>query len=123
MGGTLFLGRTCGAFTAGVMAMGLRAGEIEHRRRKVVRMLGIMTVGGDAFGDDLNAFNRSMNRGYALSKWFRGEFGSTQCQAITGCDLSDPAGVSGYIEGDQVTRCRAIAGAVAERVEAILAEG
>jgi hypothetical protein len=29
MGGTLFMGRTCGAFIAGVMAIGLEAGEIE----------------------------------------------------------------------------------------------
>ena len=31
MGGTLFMGMTCSAFTAGVMAIGLRAGEIENR--------------------------------------------------------------------------------------------
>jgi hypothetical protein len=40
MGGTLFLGRTCGAFTAGVMAMGLRAGEIERSRRKAMLAAG-----------------------------------------------------------------------------------
>jgi len=123
MGGTLFMGRTCGAFTAGVMAIGHRAGEIEDSRRKVARMLAIMTVGGNAFGDDLNAFNASMNRGYALSKWFRGEFGSTQCRSITGCDFSDPAGVAAYVEGDGVTRCRAIASRVAEQVQAVHAEG
>ena len=30
MGGTLFMGKTCSAFTAGVMAIGLQAGEIEN---------------------------------------------------------------------------------------------
>ena len=120
MGGTLFMGRTCSAFTAGVMAIGLRAGEIEDSRLRVIRLLAIMTVGGDAFDDRLNKFNPSMNRGYRLSKWFVGEFGSTQCRAITGCDFSDPTGVSTYVEGDQITKCRAIGCRVAEKVQALL---
>ena len=66
MGGTLFMGRTCGAFIAGVMAIGLEAGEIEDSRLRVIRLLAIMTVGGDAFDDRLNKFNPSMNRGYRL---------------------------------------------------------
>ena len=121
IGGTLFMGRTCSAFTAGVLAIGLRAGEIEDSRLRVIRLLAIMTVGGDAFDDRLNKFNPSMNRGYQLSKWFKGEFGSTQCQAITGCDFSDPAGVSRFVEGDQLTKCRAIGCQVAERVQTLLA--
>jgi len=121
-GGTLFMGRTCSAFTAGVMAIGLGAGEIENSRLRVVRLLTRMTVGGDAFDDGINKFNPSMNRGYRLSKWFVGEFGSTQCQAITGCDFSDPKGVSDYVEGGQVTRCRAIACQVAEKVQELLAQ-
>ena len=79
-----------------------------------------MTVGGDAFDDRLNKFNPSMNRGYRLSKWFVGEFGSTQCQAITGCDFSDPKGVSDYVEGDRIARCRAIGCRVAEKARAML---
>jgi C_GCAxxG_C_C family probable redox protein len=119
MGGTLFTGRTCSAFTAGVMAIGLRAGEIEDSRLRVIRLLAIMTVGGDAFDDRLNKFNPSMNRGNRLSKWFATEFGSTQCQKITGCDFSDPVGVSRYIDGDQIRRCRAIGCRVAEQVQAM----
>ena len=92
MGGTLFMGRTCSAFTAGVMAIGLKAGEIENSRLRVIRLLAIMTVGGDAFDDRLNKFNRSMNRGYRLSKWFASEFGSTQCRTITGMRLLRPGG-------------------------------
>ena len=45
MGGTLFMGRTCSAFTAGVMAIGLKDGEIENSRLRVIRLLAIMTVG------------------------------------------------------------------------------
>ena len=70
-GRTLFMGKTCSAFTAGVMAIGLRAGEIENSRLRVIRLLAIMTAGGDAFDESINKFNRSMNRGYQLSKWFR----------------------------------------------------
>jgi hypothetical protein len=123
IGGTLFMGRTCSAFTAGVMAIGLRDGEIENSRLRVTRMLAIMTVGGDAFDDRLNKFNKSMNRGYRLSKWFAAEFGSTQCQKITGCDFSDTAGVSRYIDSEQITKCRAIGCRVAEQVELMLAAG
>jgi hypothetical protein len=121
MGGTLFMGKTCSAFTAGVMAIGLRAGEIENSYLRVIRLLAIMTAGGYAFDERINKFNRSMNRGYRLSKWFVKEFGSTQCQAITQCDFSDSAGVSNYVEGGCITRCRTIAGKVAEKVQKMLA--
>jgi C_GCAxxG_C_C family probable redox protein len=122
MGGTLFTGGTCSAFAAGVMAIGLKAGEIEDSRLRVIRLLAIMTVGGDAFGDHLNKFNPSMNRGFRLSRWFASEFGSTQCRKITGCDFADPKGVADYVEGDQITRCRAIGCQVAEQVQLMLGQ-
>jgi hypothetical protein len=122
MGGTLFMGMTCSALVAGVMAIGLKDGEIENSRLRVTRMLTVMTFGGDATDDGLNKFNPSMNRGNRLSKWFAGEFGSTQCRKITGCDFSDPGGVSSYIDGDQVTRCRAMGCRVAEQVRSLLSE-
>jgi hypothetical protein len=117
MGGTLFMGKTCSAFAAGVMAIGLRAGEIENSIPRVIRLLAIMTAGGPAFDDRLNKFNRSMNRGYRLSKWFVKEFGSTQCQAITECDFSTPEGVRKYIAYDCVSKCKHIANRVAEKVQ------
>ena len=82
-----------------------------------------MTVGGDAFGDHLNKFNPSMNRGNRLAKWFASEFGSTQCQKITGCNFSDPEGVSDYVDGDRIATCRTIGCRVAEQVELMLAAG
>jgi hypothetical protein len=121
IGGTLFMGKTCSAFTAGVMTIGLKEGEIENSPLRVIRLLAIMTVGGYAFDEKINKFNRSMNRGYRLSKWFVKEFGSTQCQAITQCDFSDTSGVSNYIEGGCITRCRRITEKVAERVQEMLA--
>jgi hypothetical protein len=120
IGGTLFMGMTCSAFAAGVMAVGLRSGEIEDSPARVIRMLSRMTFGGNAFDENINKFNRSMNTGYRMSKWFAHEFGSTQCQAITRCDFSTESGVSKYIEGDGVNRCREITEKVAERVQKVL---
>lgn len=120
MGGTLFMGKTCSAFTAGVMAIGLHIGEIENSPLRVARLLAIMTAGGNAFDERLNKFNRSMNRGYKLSRWFIKEFGSTQCQSITQCDFSCPAGVGQYIESGQIANCRQIADQVAGRVQTLI---
>jgi C_GCAxxG_C_C family probable redox protein len=120
MGGTLFKGLTCSAFAAGVMAIGLKIGEIENSYLRVTRMLALMVSGGDSFSDGVNKFNPAINAGHRLSKWFRTEFGSTQCQAITQCDFSCKAGVGKYIAEDGVTRCRGIAKRVADQVQNIL---
>jgi hypothetical protein len=117
----LLMGRTCSALTAGVMAIGLKDGEIEDSRLRVIRLLAVMTVGGDALGDHLNKFNPSMNRGNRLAKWFAGEFGSTQCRKITGCDFADSKGVATYIDGELITKCRGIGCRVAEQVGLMLA--
>ena len=63
-----------------------------------------------------------MNAGYRMSKWFRQQFGSAQCQAITGCDFSTQTGVSKYIGSRCVTRCRAIAVKVAQKVQETLTD-
>ena len=120
MGGTLFMGLTCSAFTAGVMAVGLRSGEIENNLPRVIRMLFRMTFGGNAFDEKINKFNRTMNAGYRMSKWFKQEFGSTQCHAITGCDFSTEDGIRKYIDSNCVTGCREIAAKVAEKVQETL---
>lgn len=120
LGGTVFTGMTCSAFTAGVIALGLSLGRLENSRVRVLRMLGKMAVGGDAFADDVNAFNEVMNLGHELSRWFVTEFGSTQCRAITQCDFSTMEGVRRYIEGGGTARCRAIAESVARRVHEMI---
>jgi len=121
VGGTAFMGLTCSAFAAGVMALGLRLGEVENSLPRVVRMLAIMTAGGNAGRDDLNKFNPSLKRGYRLSKWFAHQFGSTQCRAITQCDFATAAGVDDYISNDRITTCESIAEEVAAQVERMLA--
>ena len=120
IGGTLFKGLTCSAYTAGTMAIGLKIGEIENSYLRVTRMLALMISGGNAFPDKVNKFNRALNAAHRLSKWFRNEFGSTQCQVITQCDFSCKAGVRKYINNDGLTRCRGITIKVAERVQNIL---
>ena len=116
MGGTLFTGMTCSALAAGVMALGLDLGQIENSRARVFRMIGTMAVGGNAFADELNAFNPVMNLGHELARSFEGEFGSTQCRALTGCDFASREGVREYIASDGTTRCTRIAHRVAARV-------
>jgi hypothetical protein len=121
VGGTVFEGRTCSALAAGVMALGLAAGEVEDSRARVARLLATMALGGDALRDDLNAFNPSVNRGRRLARWFEGEFGSTQCRALTRCDLSREADVARFIEGGQAAQCARIAARVAARTGEMLA--
>lgn len=122
MGGTLFKGQTCSAFAAGVMALGLKLAEIENSPLRVMRMIGLMAVGGDAFADHINKFNRIMNLGNKLSQWFTDEFGSTQCQAITGCNFACMAGVNKYIESDGVTRCEFMAQRIAGKVREMMGD-
>jgi hypothetical protein len=120
IGGTVFTGRTCSALTAGVVALGAVLGTLERSRLRVLRMIGLMAVGGDAFADKYNEFNKTMNRGHRLARWFTSEFGSTQCHAITRCDFSTAAGVTQYIDSDTVGQCRALAQRVAAEVERLI---
>jgi len=123
LGGTSFQGWTCSAYTAGVMAVGLQSGEIENSLPRVIRMIAMMGLGmKSAFDDRINNFNKAMNNGYRISKWFWKEFGSTQCREITHCDFSSADGVSKYIENDCVTRCGTIAEKVAEKVREVIRE-
>lgn len=116
VGGTICIGGTCSALTAGVMVLGLRLGEIERSRVRVLRMIGTMAVGGNAFADDLNAFNISMNRGHRLAQWFSNTFGSTLCRDITQCDFAKAEDVERYIESGCVRGCRSIAETVARKL-------
>jgi hypothetical protein len=120
IGGTLLSGLTCGAFTAGVVAVGSVIGEIEDSIPRVMKMMWMMKNGEDALADDVNKFNRPMNLGTVLGEWFTGRFGSTQCREIIGADLSTPPGVQAYIEGNGVRQCRMIADETAAKVREIL---
>jgi hypothetical protein len=120
IGGTAFKGLTCSAFTAGLMAVGLKLGEIEDSYPRVMRMLAIMIAGGNAFAEHLNKFNKVMNIGHRMSKWFTSEFGSTLCREITQCDFSSAENVTRYIEKGSLTTCKIIAEKVARQAERII---
>jgi len=120
VGGSVLSGLTCGAFTAGVVAIGAAVGEIEDSIPRVLRMMRMMKRGEDALADDVNKFNRSMNVGTVLGEWFAGRFGSTQCREIIGTDLSTPAGVRRYIEEDGMVRCWEITSETTGKVREIL---
>jgi hypothetical protein len=120
IGGTAFKGLTCSAFTAGLMAVGLKLGEIENSHLRVFRMLTIMVAGGNAFADHLNEFNKLMNIGHRMSKWFKKEFGSTICREVTNCDFSSLVDVQRYIENGSLTPCKIIAEKVARQAEMII---
>jgi hypothetical protein len=68
IGGTAFKGLTCSAFTAGLIAVGLKLGEIEYRNLRVFRILATMNAGGNALADNMNKFNRLLNIGHRISK-------------------------------------------------------
>jgi hypothetical protein len=114
MGGTVFTGMTCSALTAVVVVLGLMLAEIENSHLRVLRMIGTMAIRGDALADDFNAFSKIMNLGNRLSQWLTTEFGSTQCGAITQCDVSTTEGR--YINDGGTARCNAMAQSVAHRV-------
>jgi Putative redox-active protein (C_GCAxxG_C_C) len=120
IGGTAFKGLTCSAFTAGLMAIGLKLGEIEDSYLRVLRMLSVMIAGGNAFENRLNKFNRLMNIGYKMSKWFRNEFGSTLCHEITGCEFSAIEGAQKYVSKNCLKTCKAIAEKVAVHAESVI---
>ena len=123
MGGTLLKGMTCSALTAGIMAVGLRTAEIEDSFLRVMRMIALMVLGGDAFADHVNKFSRTMNTGNRIAEWFAGKFGGTQCRAVTGCDFSTDEGARRYADQRLIERCRRIAEAVAERVREVVRRG
>ena len=120
IGGTVFKGLTCSAFTAGVTAVGLKLGEIEDSYLRVFRMLATMIAGGNALADHMNKFNRLLNISYRMSKWFNKEFGSTLCCEVTQCDFSSLGDVHRYIEKGSVTTCNIIAEKVARQAERII---
>lgn len=120
IGGTAFKGLTCSAFTAGLMAVGLKLGEIEDSIPRVARMLATMIAGGNAMADNMNKFNRILNLGYRMSEWFKNEFGSTLCSDLTKCDFSSSESVHKYIDNGTINTCKIVAEKVALRTEMII---
>jgi hypothetical protein len=79
-----------------------------------------MIAGGNALSEDINKFNRLINIGNKMSKWFRNEFGSNLCREITRCDFSSLKDVQKYIENGSVSSCKIIAEKVGKQAENII---
>ncbi len=120
VGGTACAGLTCSALAAGVMLLGLAHGKAEHARGRVVRVMIWMATGGHAFADAADAVNGAMNEGHELARWFKREFGSTQCRELTACSFSSEPEVRRFVASDGVSRCRELARAVAAHVRGML---
>jgi C_GCAxxG_C_C family probable redox protein len=119
LGGTLLQGMTCGALTAGVLAIGSKIGEIEDSYCRVLRMNVIMMTGGDMLQDDLNKFNRAVNVSHRLVLWFEREFGSIRCGDLVHTDFSRTREVAGFVRR-RLGRCREMARRVARQVRFML---
>jgi hypothetical protein len=120
MGGTVFNGMTCSALTAGIMAVGLKIADIENSHLRVIRMVATMLIGGNAFDNRMNKFNRVMNIGNGMAERFAQEFGSTLCNAVTQCAFASVKDVDQYIEKGSVATCMTITEKVARQVEKII---
>jgi C_GCAxxG_C_C family probable redox protein len=120
LGGTVLQRLTCGALTAGVMAIGLGLGQIEDRPHKVIQMIALLVSGGDAMRDDVNRFNPCINASHKLVSWFEETFGSCQCRGLIESSASDPQPWKTYLSQDRVDQCRVIACRTAEKVREIL---
>ena len=120
LGGTLLQGMTCGALTGGVLAIGLKFGDIEDSYRRVIRWTLQALIDGDIKREDLNKFNRAINISWSLTRWFEWEFGSTRCRDLTRTDFNAPEGVDTYISQNKLEHCRDIADKTAKKVREII---
>ena len=85
LGGTLLTGMTCSALTAtGIMAIGLKKGQIENSYVKVFRMIRMMDESDKWLGNDINNFHRSINLGKRLHAWSTNTYGGSTCRKICG---------------------------------------
>jgi len=122
LGGTLLQGMTCGALTGGVLAIGLRFGDIEDSYGRVLRWMLQLFMDGDIKREDLNKFNRSVNISQELATWFEGEFGNTKCYDLTKADFGTREGVDRYLSENKLDYCRGVVENTAKKVREIIKE-
>jgi hypothetical protein len=120
IGGMAMLNRTCGALTAGVIAISSATSVIENSYSRVARMNRLFREeNNEAMNNEINNFNKAINYSRELGLWFRNEFGSTTCYDICGLNFSRIKDAQQYISGNCIGRCERIAEKVAEKVNAI----
>lgn len=112
-GGVAMSGNTCGALSAGVMALGMKLGR------------GDLKAG---FAPVMKAMVPANN----LVKWFEAEHGTTSCRMISGTELdgetlnlmaAHPEEALKTLNPETVEKCSRICGKIAEKVIDILADG
>jgi hypothetical protein len=120
VGGTLMLGKTCSALTAGVMAIGQRLGAIESSRLKVLALMARLMRGDDELPDDLNAFHPAIHAAHRLVARFVDDHGTTSCRDLLRVDLGTGEGCVKYLARDMLPSCRKTVANVALRVREVL---
>ncbi len=117
IGGIAMLNRTCGALTAGVIALSSVTAKIERSYQRVAKMNRLLRQeNNNAMKEDINNFNKSINYSEELGKWFRNEFGSTSCRDIWAYDFSRIKDAESYISGQCIRQCCYIAEKVVRQV-------
>jgi C_GCAxxG_C_C family probable redox protein len=117
IGGIALLNRTCGALTAGVIALSASEAKIENSFIRVARMNKMLKENDNrAMSDELNGFNRAINSGTELGEWFLKEFGATTCYEICGSNFSQKKDVVNFLSGKCLNRCSVITEKVADKV-------
>lgn len=109
-GGVALSGQTCGALSAGVMAIGMQQGR-------------------ESLEEGFEAVLRAMLPANRLVRWFESEYGSTLCRVISGLELSEetlklmaanPEGALKGLDPTMVEKCAQICRRTAEQVVEIL---
>jgi hypothetical protein len=122
IGGMALSGSTCGALTAGAMAMSAQVSGIERSRWKTLKMLATMAINVKwALRDSANAFNPALRTTAKLARWFGEEFGSTRCAKLTNVDFSSPDSVRHFCASSGIEDCRERARRVVIRVREMVA--
>jgi hypothetical protein len=121
IGGIALLNRTCGALAAGVMAISSATAKVENSYSRVARMNRLLRhESNEAMDEEINNFNRSINYGEELGRWFRNEFGSTKCYDIWRLNFSDKKDVNSFISGKCTLQCTYIAKKVTQKVKLMI---
>lgn len=122
IGGIALLNRTCGALAAGVIALSSVTSEIENSYARVSRMNRMLRKSDPhALDEEINDFNRAINKSDELGSWFRNEFGSVTCRDIWGYDFSSYSDVQNFINGHCMEICsNNIAASVARQVSSMV---
>ncbi|HUX96612.1 MAG TPA: C-GCAxxG-C-C family protein [Bacteroidales bacterium] len=117
IGGIAMLNRTCGALTAGVIALSSVSAKIEGSYSRVAKMNRLLRQrNNNALNEEINNFNRAINYSEELGAWFRNEFGTTSCRDLWTYDFSKKKDTENYISGQCMRQCRYIAEKVGNQV-------